>query len=58
MKKLLFVLAFAFIGGQAFSQIYLVTINHGSFGNCSSSERTITTIDPTGTQHIPASHTV
>ena len=50
MKKLLFVLAFAFIGGQAFSQIYLVTINGNSFGNCSGSERTITTIDPTGTQ--------
>ena len=26
MKKLLFVLAFTFIGGQAFSQIYIVAV--------------------------------
>ena len=29
MKKLLFVLAFAFIGGQAFSQMYIVTLSDG-----------------------------
>ena len=50
MKKLLFVLAFTFIGIQVFSQIYLVTINDADFGSCGVSERTITTIDPTGTE--------
>ena len=29
MKKLLFVLAFTFIGGQAFSQMYIVTLSDG-----------------------------
>jgi len=29
MKKLLFVLAFAFIGQQAFSQMYIVTLSVG-----------------------------
>ena len=28
MKKLLFVLAFAFIGQQSFSQMYIVTLSH------------------------------
>ena len=54
MKKLLFVLGFAFIGQQAFSQMYLVIIsdissNHPS--NCSSSssyDRVMTTITPQG----------
>ena len=53
MKKLLFVLAFAFIGQQAFPQMYIVIIsdiasNHPS--NCSSNnyDRVMTTIDPQG----------
>tara|TARA_B110000444_G_scaffold41875_1_gene37868 strand:+ start:149 stop:484 length:336 start_codon:yes stop_codon:yes gene_type:complete len=49
MKKLLFVLAFAFIGQQAFSQMYMVTIGEDLFGGCSSNnEVTLTTISPTG----------
>ena len=32
MKKLLFVLAFAFIGQQAFSQMYIVTITNAYVG--------------------------
>ena len=55
MKKILFVLAFAFIGQQALSQMYIVTIyttngnTHPS--NCSSSNNydvVMTTIDPQG----------
>ena len=46
MKKLLFVLAFTFIGGQAFSQIFLVEMH--DYTGCASSERAVTTIDPTG----------
>ena len=55
MKKLLFVLAFAFIGQQAFSQMYIVTystslgpsapVPHPS--NCYP-DRVLTKIDPTG----------
>ena len=51
MKKLLFVLAFTFIGQQAFSQIYIVTISSYTIGGCSSDnplERTLTTVTPTG----------
>ena len=51
MKKLLFVFAFAFIGQQAFSQMYIVTIGNGSLGGCASaSELTLTTVTPTGTE--------
>jgi len=52
MKKLLFVLAFAFIGQQAFSQMYIVTIASYTVNNCSggNSERTLTTVTPTGTE--------
>jgi hypothetical protein len=55
MKKLLFVLAFAFIGQQAFSQMYIVTVfsiynsnTHPS--NCSGGggDVVMTTIDPQG----------
>jgi hypothetical protein len=53
MKKLLFILVFTFIGGQAFSQMYIVTVydlgsNHPS--NCSSGtdDVVMTTIDPQG----------
>ena len=48
MKKLLFVLAFAFIGQQAFSQMYIVTIADYFIGGCTSSQRTLTTVTPTG----------
>lgn len=53
MKKLLFVLAFAFIGQQSFSQMYIVTVYNLSFShpsNCSSNSNDVvmTTIDPLG----------
>ena len=52
MKKLLFVLAFAFVGQQAFSQMYIVTIGDLSIGGCSTNpyEYTLTKVDPTGIQ--------
>ena len=52
MKKLLFVLAFAFIGQQSFSQMYIVTIGDFNIGGCSTNpyERTLTKVDPTGIQ--------
>ena len=46
MKKLLFVLAFSFIGGQAFSQIFLVEMHN--YTGCSQYQNSVTTIDPTG----------
>ena len=49
MKKLLFVLAFAFIGQQAFSQMYIVSIGQQGINGCSSYELTLSTISPTGT---------
>tara|TARA_B110000008_G_scaffold196039_1_gene194589 strand:- start:423 stop:788 length:366 start_codon:yes stop_codon:yes gene_type:complete len=58
MKKLLFVLAFTFIGQQAFSQMYMVLVSRihngaGTFvhpSNCGMglTERIMTTIDPSG----------
>jgi hypothetical protein len=49
VKKLLFVLAFTFIGQQAFSQIYIVTISSSIQGtSCPNLILTIT--DPTGAQ--------
>ena len=50
MKKLLFVLAFAFIGQQAFSQMYMIHISDYETGNCNNSlyELTLTKVDPTG----------
>ena len=48
MKKLLFVLAFTFIGGQAFSQIYLVTLSDNGIGNCTNQEILLTKIPPAG----------
>ena len=50
MKKLIFLFAFAFIGGQVFSQIYLVTITGPSMGNCTQGELTITKVPPSGSQ--------
>ena len=40
IKKLLFVLAFVFIGGQAYSQMYIVAIVTPNANGCASSERT------------------
>ena len=55
MKKLLFVFAFAFIGQQAFSQMYLVIVSgcddqHPSAcnPNGSSGNAVMTTVDPQG----------
>ena len=48
MKKILFVLAFAFIGQQAFSQMYMIHIGQNDINNCGNSELTISKIDPTG----------
>jgi hypothetical protein len=50
MKRILFVLAFTFIGQQAFSQMYIVTIADYGIGGCASDERTLTTVTPTGTE--------
>ena len=55
MKKLLFVIAFVFVGSQAFSQIYIMTITEDdNINQCSSSyERTISKITPAGVEtHI------
>ena len=49
MKKLLFVLAFTFIGGQTFSQMYIVSIGQVGINGCSDYELTLSTISPTGT---------
>ena len=48
MKKLLFVLAFTFIGEQSFSQIYLVTLSDNGIGSCSNQEILLTKIPPAG----------
>jgi len=52
MKKLIFLFAFTFIGGQTFSQMYIVTISSWDLGGCSTnpSERTLTTVTPSGLQ--------
>ena len=47
MKKLLFVLAFAFIGGQAFSQSYMVMVYDG-WNSCSGGDLHMQTIDNLG----------
>ncbi len=53
MKKLLFVLAFVFIGQQAFSQMYIVVLDDGSVGNCSNGEITLSKTNPAGiTTHV------
>ena len=49
MKKLIFLLAFIFIGQQAFSQMYIVSIQYANVNNCNgTSEYTLSTISPTG----------
>ena len=56
MKKLLFVLAFAFISSQAMSQIYLVTLNQTQYGThpsgclVNAGDFFLTKTDPTGVQ--------
>lgn len=53
MKKLLFVLVFAFVGGQAFSQIYIATLldeDNVSAAGCQ--ELVLVKIDPLGIQSI------
>ena len=53
MKKLLFVLAFAFIGQQTFSQMYIVTLSKvdPTVSGCDGTiEATLTTTDPLGAQ--------
>tara|TARA_B100000242_G_C42653720_1_gene307036 strand:- start:106 stop:462 length:357 start_codon:yes stop_codon:yes gene_type:complete len=53
MKKLLFVLAFAFIGQQAFSQLYIVTLVDDYYypnAGCNTSEVVLVKVDPTGNQ--------
>ena len=49
MKKLLFVLAFAFIGQQSFSQVYIMTYSQvlQNTSGCSF-DHALTKIDPTG----------
>ena len=48
MKKLLFVLAFVFIGGQVFSQIYIVTLSDNGLGSCASGELVLSKVTPAG----------
>ena len=48
MKRLLFILAFIFIGQQAFSQMYIVTL--GPENACGMSQLTLTKTDPAGNQ--------
>ena len=53
MKKLLFVLAFAFIGQQAFSQMYIATLiddNELPNAGCNNSEVILVKVDATGNQ--------
>ena len=52
MKKLLFVLAFAFIGQQAFSQIYIVALAQPSLGGCQSGKISVIKTDPAGLSTI------
>ena len=50
MKKLILLFAFAFIGGQAFSQIYIVSVVAGEENACSGQSRTIVMVEPSGNQ--------
>jgi len=59
MKKLIFLFTFAFIGGQAFSQIYLVTIANAGINSCTNAELTLTKVPPSGPQiHTCISSTI
>jgi len=49
MKKLIFLFAFAFIGGQAFSQMYIATLTYSAGSPQSGcSENVLVKIDPSG----------
>tara|TARA_B110000238_G_C15746055_1_gene277175 strand:+ start:109 stop:477 length:369 start_codon:yes stop_codon:yes gene_type:complete len=50
MKKIFFIIAFVFIGQQAFSQMYIVSILNGTANSClnMNTEFTLATISPTG----------
>ena len=48
MKKLLFIIAFAFIGHQAYSQMYIVSILYDDVNSCGNYEYTLATISPSG----------
>ena len=48
MKKLLFIIAFVFIGQQAFSQFYIVMTDDPTVGGCLTAEVTLTKVDPFG----------
>jgi len=54
MKKILFVLALAFVGQQTFSQIYIVTLSEvdPTVSGCNTSigEQTLTITEPSGAQ--------
>ena len=56
MKKLLFVLAFAFIGGEAFSQMYTLSVQRSwsahpsNCPNISTSDKVMIKIDPAGNE--------
>jgi hypothetical protein len=50
MKKLLFVLAFTFIGQQAFSQMYIVTYHEITSGTGVNCDHVLTKTDPSGNQ--------
>ena len=58
MKKLFFLLAFAFIGTQAYSQIYMVVVEEAEVNGCDNSlhsyseEITIRTIAPSGAETL------
>ena len=52
MKKLLFVLAFTFIGQQAFSQMYIVVLGEAASGGCQSGEIALHKTNPTGSSTI------
>ena len=53
MKKLLFLLAFTFIGQQVFSQMYIVSVlSYSEFDTlgCNSDDVVLVIVDPTGNQ--------
>ena len=51
MKKLLFVIAFSFIGGQAFSQVYIATLfSNIDFPAAGCGSLVLVKVDPTGNQ--------
>ena len=51
MKKLLFVLAFTFIGQQAFSQMQIVSLMNNNFCSTGNDSLTVYTVDDTGNDY-------